>query len=68
MLKQRTSLQISDLAPEKGGEAKKQAPNKQTHQKPNTKTGWLVCYRTVLWNLRTIYKLKLPHLTEGVAD
>jgi hypothetical protein len=27
-----------------------------------------VGYRAILWNLRTIYKLKLPHLTEGGAD
>jgi hypothetical protein len=27
-----------------------------------------VGYRAVLWNLRTIYKLKLPHLTERGAD
>jgi hypothetical protein len=28
----------------------------------------LVGDRAVLWNLRTIYKLKLPHLAEGGAD
>jgi hypothetical protein len=28
----------------------------------------MVGYRAVLWNLRTIYKLKLLHLTEGGAD
>jgi hypothetical protein len=49
-------------------EAKKQAPKKPTQQKPNSKAGWLVGYRAVLWNLRTIYKLKLPHLTEGGND
>jgi hypothetical protein len=27
-----------------------------------------VGYRAVFWNLRTIYKLKLPYLTEGGAD
>jgi hypothetical protein len=27
-----------------------------------------VGYRADLQNLRTIYKLKLPHLTEGGAD
>jgi hypothetical protein len=27
-----------------------------------------VSYRADLWNLRTAYKLKLPHLTEGRAD
>jgi hypothetical protein len=52
----------------KGGEAKKQAPSKPTQQKPNFKAGQLVGYRADLWNLRTAYKLKLPHLTEGGAD
>jgi hypothetical protein len=27
-----------------------------------------VSYRADLWNLRTAYKLKLPHLIEGRAD
>jgi hypothetical protein len=56
------------LAPEKAGEAKKQAPNKPTQQKPNCKPEHLVGYRAIFWNLRTIYKPKLPHLTEGEAD
>jgi hypothetical protein len=36
--------------------------------KPNSKAGQLVDYKDDLQNLRTIYKLKLPHLTEGGAD
>jgi hypothetical protein len=54
--------------PEKGGEAKKQAPSKPTQQKPNSKAGWLVGYRADLWNQSTTYKLKLLYLTEGGAD
>jgi hypothetical protein len=57
-----------DLALEKGGKAKKQAPSKQAQWKPNSKAGQLVSYRADLWKLRTTYKLKLPHLTEGGAD
>jgi hypothetical protein len=60
--------QITELAPEKGGKAKKQATSKQAQQKPNSKAEQLVSYRADLWNLRTTYKLKLPHFTEGGAD
>jgi hypothetical protein len=56
------------LAPEKWVEANKQAPSKPTQEKPNFRAGWLLGYRADLWNLRTTYKLKLPHLTEGRAD
>jgi hypothetical protein len=34
-------------------------PAWETSSRP---TGWLVGYRAVLQNLRTIYKLKLPHI------
>jgi hypothetical protein len=44
---------ISELAQEKRGEAKKQASNKPTQQKPNSKAGWLVGHRADLQNLRT---------------
>jgi hypothetical protein len=54
--------------PEKWGEAKKQGPSKLTQWKPNSKAGWLVSHRADFWNLRTTYKLKLPHLTEGGAN
>jgi hypothetical protein len=36
--------------------------------KTHSKAGRLVGYRAVLQNKRTIYKLKLSHLTEGGAD
>jgi hypothetical protein len=50
------------------GKAKKQAPSKPAQQKPNSKAGPLVGYRADPLNLKTKYKLKLPHLTEGGAD
>jgi hypothetical protein len=59
---------LADLAPEKGGKSRKQAPNKSTQRKSNSKARWLVGYKAVLLNLKTIYKLKLPQLTEGKAD
>jgi hypothetical protein len=54
--------------PKERGWGKKEPPNKPTQWKSNYKARWLVGYRAVLWNLSTKYKLKLPHLTEGVAD
>jgi hypothetical protein len=62
--------QLTDhyLAPEKGGKAKKEVPSKPIQQKPNSKAGWLVGYRADLQNVRTTFKLKLPHLTEGGAN
>jgi hypothetical protein len=42
-----------DLAPEKEGEAKKEAPSKPTHRKPNSKAGQGVGYKADLPNLRT---------------
>jgi hypothetical protein len=68
MLTAGSSCQITNLAPEKGGKANKQVPSKPTQQKPNSKAGQLVGYRADIQNLRTTYKLKLPHLTEGGAD
>jgi hypothetical protein len=44
---------MTDLAPEKGGKAWKQAPGKPTQQKPNSKAAQLVGYRADLRNLRT---------------
>jgi hypothetical protein len=60
---EQTSItQISHLAPEKGDEAKKQAPSKQTQRKINSKAGLMVNHRADLWNLKT------RHTTEGEAD
>jgi hypothetical protein len=59
---------ITDLAPEKGVEAKKQAPSNQAQQKPNSKAVQFVGYRAELLNLRTACKFTLPQLIEGVAD
>jgi hypothetical protein len=41
MLTAGASWQITDLAPEKGGETKKQAPSKPAQWKPNSKAGQL---------------------------
>jgi hypothetical protein len=46
----------------------KQTPNKTAQQKPNSKVGKLVSYRADLRNVRTTYKLKLLHFTEGGTD
>jgi hypothetical protein len=50
---QRAGWWISDLAPEKVYEAKKQAPNKPTQENPNLKPGQLVGHIADLWNLST---------------
>jgi hypothetical protein len=54
--------------PRERGKANKQAHSKPTQQKPNSKAGQLVGNRADLQNLRTTYKLKLPHPTKGGAD
>jgi hypothetical protein len=65
----RADWQITDLAPGKSGEAKKQALSKQAQQKANSKAGQLVVCRADLLNLRTACRwLKLPHLNGGGAD
>jgi hypothetical protein len=43
-------------------------PNKQAQQKATSKAGQLVDYIADLLNLRTAFKLELPHLTGGGAD
>jgi hypothetical protein len=55
-----------NLAPEKGSEAKKQAPSNQAQWKPNFKPGQLVGYRTEprTWGQHT----NLNIATEGRAD
>jgi hypothetical protein len=53
-MKNNQQTKISDLEPEKGNEAKEQALNKPTQQKPNSKARWLVSYKTVLQNRRTV--------------
>jgi hypothetical protein len=55
---------ITDLAPEKGGEAKKQTPNKPTQGKSNSKAGQLVGHRADLWNLRTSHTSLREELTK----
>jgi hypothetical protein len=61
---QRAGWWISDLAPEKGHKAKKQAPNKPTQWKPNSKAGRLVGHRADLQNLRTSHTFLRELLTK----
>jgi hypothetical protein len=49
--------------PEKGGEAKKQAPSEPTQRKPNSKARWLVGCRTDLQNMRTSHTSQREELT-----
>jgi hypothetical protein len=44
--------------------AKKEPPSNQAQQKLNSKAGKLVNNTSDLCNLKTTWKLKLPHLTE----
>jgi hypothetical protein len=64
MLTAGSHLRISDLAPEKGRGAEKQATNKSKQQKPNSKAGWLVGHRANLWNLRTRHTSLKEELTK----
>jgi hypothetical protein len=59
---QGASWWITDLAPEKGGEAKKQAPSKQAQWKPNCKAGQLVTYRADYgtWGQHTNLNCHIP--------
>jgi hypothetical protein len=45
-------------------EAKKQAPNKPTQQKPNSKAGWLVGQKDDLQNLRTSHTSLREEMTK----
>jgi hypothetical protein len=55
---------ISDPDPEKGQEAKKQAPNKPTQKKHSSKSGWLVGHRDDLQNLGTSHTSLREELTK----
>jgi hypothetical protein len=61
---QRAGWGISDLDPEKGHKAKKQASNKPTQWKHNSKAGWLVGHRVDLRNLRTSHSSLREELTK----
>jgi hypothetical protein len=56
------------LSQRKGARLRNKPPVNQHSKNPPPKQDWLVGYRAFLQNLRTTYKLKLPHLIEGAAD
>jgi hypothetical protein len=53
--------------PQKGIEARIKPPIIKI-MKMKLQSRWQVGHRTFHWNLRTTYRLKLQHLTEGGAD